>query len=603
MVAESPSVAPAENAILSPVVRPAPKPRLWPGLVLIGLYWLACAVVYTFFSGTFTQFMTIFWSPILLAAGVLIWLAFLSRLPWRQRCWILGCLVVGGALAWLTYHKSMAFGLLMTALPMAITAVVLLMAVTRGAGTRAGWLGVAAASLLSWGYFALIRFDGITGGMQAKNSWRWSKTPEDVFLEQRLATEAKDKTPAESQSATETLLAGPADWPEFRGARRDGHVRDVSLPADWAKTPPHALWRRRVGPGWSSFSVVSNRGFTQEQRGEQEAVVCFDLTTGRELWSHEDKARFEEAVGGAGPRATPTFVVGRLYALGGSGVLNCLDAATGKPHWSQDISKDADARPPMWGFSSSPLVADGLVIVFAGGKDGKSVLAYDAESGELRWSGGKGKHSYSSCQLQTIGGQSQVLMVSDYGLESFEPTTGKLLWEHEWTLKDMFRVCQPHIVGEGQVLLGTGMGYGTRLLEITKNGDAWKVAEKWTTKDLKPYFNDCVSRDGYLYGYDGEILACLELASGKRKWKKGRYGYGQILLVGDAGQLLIVSEQGELVLAEATPSGLTELFRFQAVPGKTWNHPVIANGKLLVRNGEEMACYDLSGGAALARAE
>ena len=257
------------------------------------------------------------------------------------------------------------------------------------------------------------------------------------------------------------------------------------------------------------------------------------------------------------------------------------------------MAKDADAKPPQWGFSSSPLVAGGLAIVFAGGKDGKSVLAYDATTGDLRWSGGKGVHSYSSGQLATIAGQEQVLMTSDYGLQAFEPASGKVLWEHEWSIKDFFRVVQPHLVGTNQVLLGTGMSYGTRLLDITNEGDEWKLSEKWTSKDLKPYFNDFVQLGEYLYGFDGEILACIDLATGRKKWKKGRYGHGQVLLVGESGQLLIISDQGEAVLAEVNPTGLTERSKFKALNGKTWNHPVIAGGKLLVRNGEEMACYEL----------
>jgi outer membrane protein assembly factor BamB len=315
-------------------------------------------------------------------------------------------------------------------------------------------------------------------------------------------------------------------------------------------------------------------------------------------------------------------------------MLNCLDAATGRKIWSRDISVDAATKPPQWGFSSSPLIVGERVIVFAGKSamdteskstgiftkeprpasdkpaEGKKdpgptagTIAYDAQTGEPRWAAGQGRHSYSSAQLAKFGDVPQVLMISDYGLEAFEPASGQLLWEHEWNLQDIFRVCQPTLVGPNQILLGTGMGFGTRLIEVTQPDGKWQATEKWTTKDLKPYFNDSVVRDGHVYGYDGALLACIDLETGKKKWKKGRYGYGQILQVGDEGLIIIVSEQGELALAEATPADLKELVKFPAINGKTWNHPVLAAGKLLVRNGEEMACFDLeaASSSALAR--
>jgi outer membrane protein assembly factor BamB len=616
------------------------KPRLWPAIALVAAYWLVVGfmklvTIKTLFpEDVFTQlvhFLVAFYSPMLLALGMLIWWLGFSRLPWSERLIGLGLLIGGGILARLIADKSMAFGLLMNGIPVAITAVVAAMTVATlfvaraTAKTRLAML--AAASLLAWGYFTLIRLDGITGQLKGQQSWRWTETAEARFLKERkqsaLATTSSDHSPLTTHQAPSSkddspltpLVATAADWPGFRGPRRDGNVQNVSLTGDWSANPPRELWRRRLGPGWSSFAVVGNRAFTQEQRGDKEAVFCFDIATGNELWSHEDKSRFEETVSGAGPRATPTFDSGKIYSLGGSGVLNCLDAASGKLIWSHDITADAKAKPtdenlkpPGWGFSSSPIVCRGMAVVFAGGgKDKKGLLAYDALTGELRWAAGQGVHSYSSPQVFSVGDQQQVLMVSDRGLEAFDPADGILLWEHDWYLKDMFRVLQPHIVGNGQVLLATPLNYGTRLLEIKnvawdqladserRPTDAkWEVTEKWTTKDLKPYFNDGVQLGDHLYGFDNDILVCIDLATGKKKWKKGRYGNGQALLVGDSGQLLVISEQGDAVLAEISPQGLTERGKFKALSGKTWNHPVIAAGKLLVRNNEEMACYELT---------
>jgi outer membrane protein assembly factor BamB len=548
------------------------------------------------------------------------WLAF-SRLPFRARLFGVACVILGGVTARLLADKSMGMGLLMYGMPVVLTAAVAWLLITRGAKSAAGWAGLAAITFLCWGYYTLIRVDGINGALAAERSWRWTPSAEDRFLaeqRQRLAI-AKGEAQTESALPAIALAATSADWPEFRGAARDGHLRGVEIANDWSSQPPQKLWGRRVGPGWSSFTVIGEHVFTQEQRGEAEAVVCLDLTTGNERWAHEDQTRFWEVVAGAGPRGTPTFHEGQIYALGGGGRLNCLDAATGKVIWSRDLAADAETKPPQWGFASSPLVTQGVVVVFAGSvpdpskKDpskkeekatvsarktnGKAgVLAYDLASGEPRWTAGNGTHSYSSPQVLKVAGSEQVLMVTDHGLEAFEPATGKLLWEHGWYLEGMFRVCQPHVLGDSQVLLGTGMGAGTRLLTIAKEGEEWKVTENWTSKDLKPYFNDFVSHDGHLYGFDNEILACVEAATGKKKWKKGRYGHGQCLLVGERGRLVIISEMGEAVLAEISPAGLKELGKFQALTGKTWNHPVVAAGKLLVRNSEDMACYDLNAG-------
>ena len=276
------------------------------------------------------------------------------------------------------------------------------------------------------------------------------------------------------------------------------------------------------------------------------------------------------------------------------------DGNTAKPDGNTAKPSDAKLKPPVWGYASSPLISQGVVVVFAGGKDGKGLLAYDAATGEPKWSAGKGIHSYSSPQLAKIGGEEQILIVSDFGLESLEPATGKILWEHDWNIKDMFRVLQPHIAGDGLILLGTPMNYGTRLLSVAKDGEAWKVSEKWESKDLKPYFNDFVQLGDYLYGFDNDIMVCIDLATGKKKWKKGRYGNGQSLLIGDQGQMLVLSEEGDAVLTDISPKGLNELSRFKAIDGKTWNHPVIAGNKLLVRNSEQMACYELAPATALA---
>jgi outer membrane protein assembly factor BamB len=587
---------------------PVRTPRLWPALVIVLAYWIGWVVVTYVIDHPFAQFMYYFYGPMAVVLAMLVWWLGFGRQTWLDTLWGIGCIAAYGGMATVLGHPSMRFGMLMYALPVAITATVVWLVIMRGTSS---WLvrgGLAVVCLLTWGYYTLLRVDGINGNLAAAKSWRWEPTAEDEYLLQLTSVSTGSANPtapagtdaaAESTERVETtpaaeLVATSADWPGFRGPQRDGVLHGVKLDRDWNAHPPKELWRRRVGPGWSSFAVIGDRAFTQEQRADQEAVVCFDVKTGREIWAHQDKARFEEVVAGAGPRSTPTFDQGKLYTLGGSGRLNCLDATTGKVVWTHDMAADAAAKPPAWGFSSSPLVAHGIVTVFAGGPNGKSTLGYDVATGKIKWSGGKGKHSYSSPHLASWSGSDQVLVISDFGLEAFDPESGKVLWEHDWIQQEMFRVVQPLIAGD-EVLVGTGMGVGTRALKVEGGGGSWQVEEAWTSKELKPYFNDAVERAGFAYGFDGPIFTCIDLATGKKQWKQGRYGHGQVLLVADSGLLVVVTEEaGDIVLLEANPDKHVELARVKALGGKTWNHPVITGDKLLVRNGEEMACFELA---------
>jgi outer membrane protein assembly factor BamB len=342
--------------------------------------------------------------------------------------------------------------------------------------------------------------------------------------------------------------------------------------------------------------VVGGRLFTQEQRGERgerEAVVCYDAGTGKELWAHEDAARFEDTVSGPGPRATPTFADGRLYTLGGTGILNCLDAASGKRHWSHDLMAETGAPLPMWGFCCSPVVAEGKVIVFAGGKGGQTLLAFDAESGQRAWTAPAGEGSYSSPQLATLAGERQCLFLSDEGLTAVDPAAGTLLWKHGLAMPGAPRTAQPHAVGGSQLLVGSLAGSGVAQIEVTRDGDTWKPVDLWASTDLKPEFPDLVVHQGHAYGFDVSIFCCIDLATGKRCWRAGRYGRGQVILLADQGLLLVLSETGEAVLLAANPRRHEELGRFRALNGKTWNHPVLVRGRLYARNAEEMACYEL----------
>ena len=405
-----------------------------------------------------------------------------------------------------------------------------------------------------------------------------------------------ERTPDRSESSRvgESISLSSGDWVEFRGRNRDGVIHSIKIATDWNTIPPRQLWRQRVGPAWSSVIVVGGRLYTQEQRGEQEAVVCYDAETGRELWAHTDVARFWESVSGAGPRATPTFADGRIYTLGGTGILNCLDAAIGERYWSHDIAADVGTRPPQWGFSSSPLVTDGLVIVFAGGDGDKNLLAYHADTGNLAWAVPAGTTGYGSPYLATLAGKRQCLLLSDLGLIAVDPATGAVLWKGGAAMPGAPRYGQLHAIGEAQLLVGSYEMTSVTLLDVKRDGENWSVVPRWTSKNLRPEFPDFVLHDGHAYGFDVSIFCCIDLATGKRCWKEGRYGRGQVVLLADQSLLLVMSESGEAVLLSANPERHEELGRLKALDGKTWNHPVIAHGRLYARNAEEMACYELA---------
>jgi outer membrane protein assembly factor BamB len=368
-------------------------------------------------------------------------------------------------------------------------------------------------------------------------------------------------------------------------------IHGVQIETDWSTSPPVELWRRKVGPGWSSFAVRGAFVYTQEQRGDDEDVSCYNLASGKLVWRHRDLARFWEPGSGAGPRGTPTVVDGRVYTLGATGIVNALDANTGAVVWSRNAQSDTGAKRPEWGFSSSPLVVNDVVIVAASGR----LVAYDVATGTPRWLAQTGGGSYSSPHLMTIGGVAQVVMLSGAGVTSVTPANGTPLWKQGGA---GVPILQPAQTSDGDVLIAAGDligGMGTRRLAVARGSGGWTVQERWTSTGLKPFFNDFVVHKDHAYGFDGSILACIDLQDGARKWKGGRYGHGQLLLLPDQDLLLVLSEEGELALVKATPDEFTEVARFPAaLDGKTWNHPVLAGTVLLVRNGEEMAAFRMS---------
>ncbi len=577
-----PSSTPASRAA-------ALAPRLWPAIVLVAVFWAGYFLVGAFEKSFFLAFLYSAAAPAVLVLLFSIWWWSNRRIPITDR--VLGCLMViatGVAVAPFC-DKSIGLGLGTSGLPLAITALTLWMMFIQWTGFAWKRLGLLVVLARVWGSFTLVRVDGVNADLKSTIRWRWNPSPEDMFLAQ-LEQQTDAVSPATPPSPQEALTLSPGDWTSFRGPDRDGVIHGITIDANWTANPPKELWRRRVGPAWSSVIVIGERLFTQEQRGEEETVVCYDASTGNEVWVHADPECFWEAVSGAGPRATPTFAGGRILTLGAKCKLNCLDAATGETRWSHNIVEEAPSKLPMWAFSSSPLVVNDKVIVFAGGQGDRNLLAYQIESGELAWAAPVSHDSYSSPQLATLDGCQQCLMLGDHGLTAIDPASGSVLWQFGLAMAGAPRMLQAHILGNSQLVAGTLSGEGVALADVTREGDRWNVAEVWSTTKMKPEFSDFVVQDGHAYGFDGAIFCCLDLSTGARSWKAGRYGRGQVMLLPEQSLLLVISENGAAVLLNADPRRHQEIGRFQALAEKTWNHPVIAHGRLFVRNAEEMAC-------------
>jgi hypothetical protein len=278
---------------------------------------------------------------------------------------------------------------------------------------------------------------------------------------------------------------------------------------------------------------------------------------------------------------------GRVYTFGGTGILNVLDAGSGDVFWSRDVASDPGTSVPTWGFAGSPLVVEDTVIVAAAG----SLFAYDLASGAPRWSNPAGGDCYSSPQYVEIAGIAQVLLLNEAGTNSFAPVDGARLWEYPWPGHP---IVQPAQIAEGDFLVSADERGGVRRIAVTHGSDGWTVEELWASGRLKPYFNDSVIHEGHAYGFDGPFLACIELQGGTRRWRGGKYGRGQFVLLADQDLMLVLAEKGDLALVEAVPGQFTELARIPALQGKTWNHPVLVGDILLVRNSQEMAAFRLS---------
>lgn len=605
--------------------------RVWPGVALLVLQWLGWQVVPRVLPDV--PEAALYGTMGAIAAGPLIglWWLFFSRAARVERFGAVVLTVASVAAARPLLHESVAQGNMgfqyyLYVVPLLSLTFVVWAAAMRGLADGVRRATMVVAILAGCGAMILARSKGITGSGAPELTWRWAPTAEERLLaagtlppappprvrtpqppeeagsdDPEIAAIPDKPKPAADGPAADLAAVAPPDgsgaepspsaavaWPGFRGPAREGVVPGVRVATDWSASPPVELWRRPIGPGVSSFAADAERLYTQEQRGDEEIVAAYDLDTGHPVWAHRDARRHWDSHVGAGPRATPTLANGRVHALGATGILNALDAADGSVVWSREAAADTGAEVPLWGFVSSPLVVDDLVVIHVG-----ALAAYDRATGEPRWTGPT-TGSYSSPQLVSLGGVAQILLLDQSGVRSFAPADGTLLWEHDWP---GIGITQPALTGGGDLLVSQvddmAVPIGTRRLHVARAGDAWAVEERWTTNRLKPSFSPFVVHGAYAYGFDGTLVSCIDVERGERQWKGGRYGTGQLVLLPEQDLLLVVTEEGELALVDAKPDGFEERARVPAITGKTWNQPALVGDVLLVRNGVEMAAFRL----------
>lgn len=486
--------------------------------------------------------------------------------------WCAGLVYVWSSEVSIRQEKILS-SLSVTAMALVLAAIWLLFLSRLPWKARLGGVGLAALVLATGA--ATFRIRGVTGDLVPVLEPRWK---------------AQSVLPSPTEVNTRAASTEAESFPQFQGPTRDGVLDGPALAADWSAHPPKLLWKREVGPAWAGFAIAGGRAYTQEQRGENETVTAYDLATGEPQWAYGEAARYSTTIGGVGPRSTPTLAAGRLYAVGGTGVLRCLDPERGTLLWKRDLIADHSAKPPDWGTSNSPLVLDGTVIVNVHGR--AALAAYDAATGDLRWTAGSGPASYSSPTVLSLAGERQILSFNGMSVSGHDLASGEELWSFPWP-SEQPNVAIPVALDEHRLFASSGYGVGGKLLEITHvAGGRWNARLIWETPRLKAKFANVIAYRGALFGLDDGVLVSLDPATGERHWKAGRYGHGQMLRIGE--RLLLLAEDGRVIVLDPDPSEHRELASFQALEGKTWNPPAIAGSILLVRNDREAAAYELA---------
>jgi outer membrane protein assembly factor BamB len=487
-------------------------------------------------------------------------------------------------------------------------------------------------TLIAIGFASIKRID-LNGDLEMQVRWRWAEDGGDRLARLssgNLADDARGEK-INTLSAKPTLsrpTVGPADYPGYRGADRTATIDPTGINLDWATQPPKSLWRQPIGGGYSQPIIVDRFVYTGEQRGENETIACYDLATGKEIWNRGYTSRFFEKMGGEGPRATPTFADGRLFHFGAFGRLTCLDAGTGEQLWQVDAIESTNQNLE-WAMSGSPLIVGDRVIVNSGrnaesAPKNSAIKAYDVATGTPVWSVGDMKAGYASPFVAELAGRPTLIVFDGGGLALLDLKTGRELARHPWKTSQDINVAQPLVVDQNRIFITSGYATGCSLLSVERmdpakpraadgvektepteaekknvdvsSGDRLVLAERWRTNHLRCRYSSPVKHGDFIYGIDETgSIGCIEIDTGKKRWKSGRFGNGQLVLIGD--RMLVTHENGSISIVACDPTKLVVVATIKGLAGtsiRTWNCPAVGRGKLVVRNDQVIECYELS---------
>jgi len=450
--------------------------------------------------------------------------------------------------------------------------------------------------------FDFVGFTGETLPVFRPKPWLVGKTAWPVADSSNAVSKSVDDNASDWQNIEST---------QFLGTNRNGVIQNDSFSTAWQEQLPKVLWKIPIGAGWSSFAVADALAVTLEQIDDQESLTAFKLQTGEIAWRLKTPGRHTQAVGGVGPRSTPTIRGDKVYAQSALGIVSCVELLSGKLIWQQDLLKmagidqESSEKAISWGRSGSPLVFDSQVVVPFGSKSGddslRSLVSFDSETGKELWRNGKDQIAYSSPVLLTMCGVRQIAIINEGHATGHSPNDGTTLWSTPWPSSSNGDACssQPVAVDDRRLLLGKGYALGSKMVELTFSGSNptdelnssfWKAETVWsTTKILKTKFTSATAFQGHLYGLSDGILECIEPKDGTRVWRGKKYGHGQSIIVN--GHILVTTEDGRIVLIPASASGQgKEIAQMQVLEGITWNVPAVAGPYLLIRNAELAAC-------------
>lgn len=401
---------------------------------------------------------------------------------------------------------------------------------------------------------------------------------------------AAGNTPAVTKAPAAKLL--PGNWRQWRGPRADG-ISPEKILLDWPDNGPQQLWQKAPGTGFSGISVDGGKLYTMYADGSDEYLSCMDVLSGEEVWRQRTGAHYRDRQGGDGPRTTPVIEGDRVVTMSAYGTLYAFNKKDGSLIWKKDLPAEFGARMPRWGFSATPLIDKGLVLLDVGGRSGYSAMAFKLSDGSVAWHGGNDNPGYSSPVTVATGGVEQALFFTGTKLTAVSAKNGKVLWEYPWRTSYYVNVATPIILPGDRVFISSNYDYGAAVLQMTANGSQVSVKPLWENKSMRNHMATSIFYNGYVYGFDNGTLACVDVESGETQWKKRGFGKGTLVLAD--GHLVVLGERGQLVLAKAEPNAYREVANAgQVINGRCWTVPTIAGGKLFLRSLKEIVCLDIS---------